>query len=308
MKKIYVLRGVPGCGKSTFIRHFHLEPYTISTDNLRLLYSNLKTIYDEKQDRLRQVIPQEYNKQTFNLLDQLIRNKMARGETIIVDGTHLYPNAFAPYQEYAKTFHYEVICIDFTQEVNLNELLKRNVSRIDYRWIDPEIVKRIYKFAKSHPRLPRWVHQITPSQFQNSLFQGEIDLSTYRSIAIIGEDAIFRGTLKPHEFYISFNHEFAQKHRHSKDVIFINRDLSTIADHNAYTVFPFYFKGQHYLATSRTLRRDFIGPIITRHGRQFYNFGLYNLLDFMQEFPADDLELKQISLNSFNQSSINRLA
>lgn len=308
MKKIYVLRGVPGCGKSTFIRHHHLEPYTISTDNLRLLYGNLKYIYDEKQGKTRQVIPQEYNEQTFNLLYSLIDNKMQRGETIFVDATHLYPNAFEAYREYVEKYHYEMICIDFTKEINLNELLKRNLTRVDFRWVDPEVIKKIYKFAKSHPRLPRWVHQVTPNQFANTLYIGEIDLSTYRSIAIIGEEANFKGTLKPHEFYISYNHDFARKHHHSKDVIFINRDLSTCRDHNAYTIFPFIFKGKHYLATSRTLRDEFIGYIKNIHGRNFYNFGLANLTDFMQEFPVNASRVKQISLNNFKQSSINRLA
>ncbi|HAR80004.1 MAG TPA: serine/threonine protein phosphatase, partial [Succinivibrionaceae bacterium] len=38
MRTLLMLRGAPGCGKSTFVREHQLEPYTISSDTVRLLY------------------------------------------------------------------------------------------------------------------------------------------------------------------------------------------------------------------------------------------------------------------------------
>lgn len=308
MKKLYVLRGVPGSGKSTFIRQHHLDPYTISTDQLRLLLSNLCTVYDQTNQRMRQAIPQEYNAETFALLDKLMRNKMARGETIIVDGTHLYPNAFDNYLKYHQEFHYEVIVVDFTRTIGLGELLQRNQNRIDYRYIDPTIIKKIYQFARSHPRLPRWLKQITPDQFEKTLYLEETDLSSYRSIAIIGANAKFKGELKPHEFYFSFNHSFAVKHQASHHVAYINQDLSTLHEQNAYTVFPFKFKNQHYIVNSHTLRDDFIGATKLIYGRRLYKFGLLNPQDFMQVCPGPHAERRQITLDNFEQHQINRLA
>ena len=308
MKKLYVLRGVPGSGKSTFIRQHRLEPYTIATDNLRLLYGNLKSIYDEERHQIRQVIPQEYNEQTFTLLDQLIRNKMARGETVIVDATHLYPNAFEPYLQYKKEFDYEVYVVDFTKGIGLNELLRRNETRVDYRWINPEIIKNIYQFARTHPRLPRWVKQITPDKFDRTLYLEETDLSSYRSIAIIGHNANFRGALKPHEFYFTFNHDFALKPSQSHHVAYINQDLSTINESNAFTVFPFKFRGQHYLVSSHNLRADLMGPSKKLYGKEYYKFGLINPQDLMQEFPEPHYGKRQINLETCPQHQINRLA
>lgn len=40
MKKLILMRGAPGCGKSTFIETYSLEKYTICPDTLRLFYSN----------------------------------------------------------------------------------------------------------------------------------------------------------------------------------------------------------------------------------------------------------------------------
>ncbi|WP_292382132.1 AAA family ATPase [Methanosarcina sp. UBA289] len=37
MRYLVFLRGIPGSGKSTFVRENNLEPYTISSDSVRLL-------------------------------------------------------------------------------------------------------------------------------------------------------------------------------------------------------------------------------------------------------------------------------
>lgn len=308
MKKLYVLRGVPGSGKSSFIRRHHLQPYTIATDNLRLLFGNLKYYYDETRKRMRQVIPQEYNEETFALLDRLITNKMKRGETIIVDATHLYPDALAPYRQYQLKYHYEIIVVDFTQHLSLSELLHRNQTRVDYRWVNPEVIKKIYHFAKMHTNTPDWAQQITPANFERTLYCDEVNLSSYRSIAIIGKEANFRGSLKPHEFYFTFNHDFARKHQKSHHLAYINQDLTTLHEPNSYTIFPFYFRGQHYLVSAHTLRRDFLGPYKIYRNRRQYRLGLLNPLDFMQSFPEDGQHKRQITLDSFPQYQINRLA
>lgn len=308
MKKLYVLRGVPGSGKSSFIRHHHLEPYTIATDNLRLLFGNLKYSYDETRQKMRQVIPQEYNAETFALLDRLITAKMKRGETIIVDATHLYPDALEPYRQYQLKYHYEVIVVDFTQHLSLSELLHRNQTRVDYRWVDPEVIKKIYHFAQTHRQPPAWVQLITPADFEHTLYCDEINLSSYRSIAIIGKNANFRGSLKPHEFYFTFNHDFAIKHQKSHHLAYLNQDLATLHEPNSYTVFPFYFRGRHYLVSAHNLRRDFLGPYKFYHHRRQYRLGLMNPLDFMQSWPMDSPNKHQINLDSFPQYQINRLA
>ena len=40
MRILLLMRGVPGSGKSTFIKEQGLEPYTLSADPLRLLYAS----------------------------------------------------------------------------------------------------------------------------------------------------------------------------------------------------------------------------------------------------------------------------
>ena len=40
MRTLFILRGAPASGKSTWIKENDLEPYTLSTDNLRLMYQS----------------------------------------------------------------------------------------------------------------------------------------------------------------------------------------------------------------------------------------------------------------------------
>lgn len=40
MRILLLMRGVPGSGKSTFIKEQGLKPYTLSADVLRLLYAS----------------------------------------------------------------------------------------------------------------------------------------------------------------------------------------------------------------------------------------------------------------------------
>ena len=46
MKKLLLLRGAPASGKSTFIKANNLEPYVISSDNLRLMVAGLSMDLD----------------------------------------------------------------------------------------------------------------------------------------------------------------------------------------------------------------------------------------------------------------------
>ena len=39
MRKLVILRGTMGCGKSTFIKEHNLERFTLSSDNIRLMFN-----------------------------------------------------------------------------------------------------------------------------------------------------------------------------------------------------------------------------------------------------------------------------
>ena len=49
MRKLFLLRGAPGSGKSSFIARHHLTPYAISRDQIRLLLAELTNYLQEEE-------------------------------------------------------------------------------------------------------------------------------------------------------------------------------------------------------------------------------------------------------------------
>ena len=80
MRKIFLLRGAPGSGKSSFIARHHLQPYAISRDEIRLLLADLTVYYEESTDHLHQVIPRHVTVRTEQMVDNLVQHKMAFSE------------------------------------------------------------------------------------------------------------------------------------------------------------------------------------------------------------------------------------
>ena len=74
MRILLLMRGVPGSGKSTFIKEQGLEPYTLSADALRLLYAS--PMLDNAG---RWCISPHFDKQMWPFLLQTLEERMKRG-------------------------------------------------------------------------------------------------------------------------------------------------------------------------------------------------------------------------------------
>lgn len=286
MRKIYLLRGAPGCGKSTFIRNHRLQTYTMSTDELRLLFGALKTSYDPTLKRVRQTIPQDYNSDVFSLLNQFVTAKMKRGETIIIDATHLFPNAFAPYEQLVKRYGYELILVDFTHSVPLTELLRRNELRMNFRWVPPDIISTMYQFGVDHQKVPHWVKLITPEQFDDSLLTVEETRHEHHLLLLRRADQ-FPETLASDTLYLNMTGQPANRNfRHSGHWIDLIRRPKQCADRRFLPFYAFYWHHHHYLASWSALPANLIRISVQDDDRFAYRFGLLNTLDFVTDFPG----------------------
>ena len=102
MRNLFLLRGCPASGKSTFIKQNGLEPYTLSADNIRTMYQSPKLGIDGKMG-----ITQSNDGEVWELLMYLLENRMKKGELIIVDATHYKSELLNRYKSFcSKCNHY----------------------------------------------------------------------------------------------------------------------------------------------------------------------------------------------------------
>lgn len=181
MRKLIILRGAGGCGKSTFIKNNDLENYTLSTDTIRLMYASPELGIDYKES-----ISQFNNKKVWELLYTLLEERMKKGEFTIIDAVHAYADeSFPIYKKLAEKYRYRLYVLDFT-DIPKEEVYERNKGREIYRQVPESSIDRVYKaFAKEH--ISSAFKVIKPENFNEIINTTPRDLNGYENIHIIGD-------------------------------------------------------------------------------------------------------------------------
>ena len=102
MRTLFLLRGAPGAGKSTWIEENGLEPYALSADGIRQMTSGL--VYNMEGEA---IISQSYDGAVWKLLFKLLEDRMARGEFVIVDATHYRAAMLQSYKKLISKFLFQ---------------------------------------------------------------------------------------------------------------------------------------------------------------------------------------------------------
>ena len=136
MRNLFILRGAPASGKSTWIQQNELEPYTISTDSLRLMYQSPITTNDGDF-----AISQNHDKEVWGMLMELLERRMENGELVIIDATHYKSNLINRYKDLVSKYRYRVNVVDFTQ-VSVEELKRRNATR-GFRKVPEDVIDKM---------------------------------------------------------------------------------------------------------------------------------------------------------------------
>lgn len=139
-KRLYLLRGCPGSGKSTLISKLGLEEYTISTDKIRLKIAGTEVI-----DGI-EMISQKKNYIVFNMVKNCIITNMTKGLPIILDATNISDTG--KYYKLANEYGYEVVVVDF--KVSLEVLLERNKYR-GIAYVPESVICKMYEKKKTTP-------------------------------------------------------------------------------------------------------------------------------------------------------------
>lgn len=182
MRYLVFLRGIPGSGKSTFVRENNLEPYTISSDSVRLLLKPPVLSVTGKP-----VISQKINRRVWGLIYSLIKCRMEDGDFIVLDATNAGNADIAKYRKLVRIHRYTAICVDFS-EITLEIAKERNRKRPEYEVVPETVIDELYSVI-NRQTVPSFVTVIKPQEFYEKVRYKPPDFSHYRKIHHIGDIA-----------------------------------------------------------------------------------------------------------------------
>lgn len=181
MKILLVTRGIPGSGKSTWIEEHNLEQYTLSADNIRLLYASPEQTIDG-----RCAISAKCDKHVWAFLRERLEARMKNGEFTVVDATHTKESYLKDYKKLCKEYNYRLVVVDFSS-VDLDTIKLRNYRRESYKRVPEEVIDRMYNQIKvplqgnyeiydynEFPNLDNFVYKIDGNKWKEVVIFGDI--------------------------------------------------------------------------------------------------------------------------------------
>ncbi|MBP6869699.1 metallophosphoesterase [Candidatus Babeliales bacterium] len=203
MRKIVILRGVQGSGKSTFVVEQQLDPYVISSDSIRLLVGSVVMSPEGAMS-----INHGNEDKAWALIGDVLDKRMFRGEFIVVDATFQKTRDFSKIIERAKLHRYEIVCVDFS-DVSLDTALARNKLRPEYRQVKDEVIQATYHNIINE-EIPKQITVVPSQMFENQklinyLDVQRVDLNKYKKVHHIGD---IQGCFEPLQKY--FEHGFKE--------------------------------------------------------------------------------------------------
>lgn len=183
MRYLYLLRGAPGAGKSTWVRDNQLEPYTLSADNIRQMVSGLS--YNLKGET---VIPQEYDNTVWKILMERLESRMDRGEFVIVDATHYRAALLQQYKKLIDKYRYRAFVIDFTS-VPEEQAILQNSERETYKRVPVNAIRKMYRvFESDRKEVSNRFKILKPAEAIAELHKPMLfDYNHYNAVYIFGD-------------------------------------------------------------------------------------------------------------------------
>jgi len=181
MKILLVLRGIPGSGKSTWIKERDLEAYVLSTDAIRLLYSS-----PEQTIKGKYIVSNKHDKHVWAFFKERLEDRMKNGDFTILDATHTKESYLKDYKKLCKEYNYRMIIVDFSS-VDLDTCKERNLMRESYKQVPNEVLDRMYNQIKvplqnkyeiydynEFPNLDNFVYKIDGNKWKEVVIFGDI--------------------------------------------------------------------------------------------------------------------------------------
>jgi len=144
MRKLILLRGGAGSGKTHFLSQAGLSMHALSMDHLRLTLG--APVLDAHGEM---AISQELNSRAFKMFRDLAFERMSRGELLALDGTFTDVSNLKMFVAMAQQMRYEVACVDFST-VPADTVRRQNLSRGDERVVPAPILdKQLHNLSQN---------------------------------------------------------------------------------------------------------------------------------------------------------------
>ena len=132
-KTLVLLQGLPGAGKSTFVKKWNLEEYTLCKDEFRIKAGCVKN----------GEISQDSNGIVKRIVYMLLEERLKNGCFTVIDETNAFGTTIDKYKEYAQKYDFDVVVIRFNTS---KEECKRRQEGRGCRAVSDELIDRMNRF------------------------------------------------------------------------------------------------------------------------------------------------------------------
>lgn len=179
MRVLLLLRGSPGCGKTTWIQQNGLANYAVSADDIRMMCS-APAMFPDGSVR----IAVDSDKFVWDMLFKVVENRMRRGDFTVIDATNSKTMEMNWYKKLCEDYRYRIYCVDFTS-VPIEVAKQRNVQRPAYKVVPDAAIDKMYSRFETQ-KIPAGITVIQPDEL-DKVWRRKLDMSGYKKMHIIGD-------------------------------------------------------------------------------------------------------------------------
>ena len=175
MRDLILMRGAPGSGKSTWITQHGLDWFTVSSDKVRMLWSQPIPEPETGEPTIRL-----WNEnQVWDNIEAMITYRMKNGQFIIMDAQNMRPQRWI---KLAEKYRYHVWVKDMLTP--FEECLKRNREREHYKFVPEKEIEAAF-LKKQACHLSNAVKPVTDELISGVIPPKNVD--NYNNVYVIGD-------------------------------------------------------------------------------------------------------------------------
>lgn len=179
MRILLLLRGSPGCGKTTWIEQHGLTQYALSADDIRLMCAGPTMMPDGKM-----AINPNNDNAVWATLFKLLEIRMQNGEFTVIDATNSKTSEMNRYKELCAAYKYRMYCVDFTS-LPIEVAKERNRNRPELKRVPDEAIDKMYSRFQTQ-KIPAGITVLQPDELDRIWYK-PMDFNQYKKIHHIGD-------------------------------------------------------------------------------------------------------------------------